>query len=151
MAGVLLIIIIIFWIHVLTLVVRPLCGVGPCLHWTVSIHQNSLKRELQEKGFVEWNVLLQHRNPPPPFSLKFRFHKTLTTHHLELQSYRAIKWKYISWTLSQHELVFIVFCIAGVCSKHEGSGFIILCLCSCPLNTQKNTWPWLCGLSCSSD
>lgn len=32
MAGVLLIIFIIFWLHVSTLVMRPRCGVGPYLH-----------------------------------------------------------------------------------------------------------------------
>lgn len=45
MAGVLLIIFIIFLIHVFTLVVCPLCRVGPCLHWTVGVHQNGLKRQ----------------------------------------------------------------------------------------------------------
>lgn len=42
MAGVLLIVIIILWIHALPLVVRPLRRVGPRLHGAVAVHQDSL-------------------------------------------------------------------------------------------------------------
>lgn len=43
MAGVLLIVIVVLWVHVLTLVVRPLSRVGPGLHRAVGVHQNGLE------------------------------------------------------------------------------------------------------------
>lgn len=43
LAGVLLIVIVILWIHAFSLVVRPLCRVGPRLHRAVGVHQDSLK------------------------------------------------------------------------------------------------------------
>lgn len=46
-AGGLLIIFVIFWLHVFTLIVCPLCGVGHRLHWAVGVHQNGLKRQTE--------------------------------------------------------------------------------------------------------